>query len=93
KWNWNYIRALNAMTEEAQMPTMFGGSGSTYLRAAFFSAGDPGVCAPWRFGFLDGSSACGLPCAGGGFSPAPSYWAGVPRLAGSGKLRGEWPGA
>ena len=93
QWSWNYIRALNAMTEEAQMPTMFGGSGSTYLRAAFNSPSGPGVYAPWRFGNLYGSSYCGLPCASGGFSPANSYWYGVPRLAGSGKLRGEWPGA
>lgn len=93
KWKWNYIRALNAMTEEAQMPTMFGGSGSTYLRAAFNSPGDPGVFAPWRFGALNAGSACGLPCALGAFSPAYSLWGGVPRLAGSGKLRGEWPGA
>lgn len=91
KWNWNYIRALNAMTEEAQMPTMFGGSGSTYLRAAFFSTGGPGVFAPWRFGFLSDGSRCGLPCALGNLSPDSSHWYGVPRLAGSGKLRGEWP--
>ena len=75
------------------MPTMFGGSGSTYLRAAFISTGGPGVYAPWRFGYLYVSSLCGLPCAYGAYSPASSYWYGVPRLAGSGKLRGEWPGA
>lgn len=81
KWNWNCIRALNAMTEEAQMPTMFGGSGSTYLRAAFFSTGGPGVFAPWRFGNLNDSSNCGLPCANGNNSPANSNWNGVPRHA------------
>ena len=93
QWNWNYIRALNAMTEEAQMPTKFGGSGSTYLRAAFASTGAPGLFAPWRFGVLYDGSVCGLPCADGSASPAGSSWGGVPRLAGSGKKRGEWPGA
>ena len=93
QWNWNYIRALNAMTEEAQMPTKFGGSGSTYLRAAFVSTSDPGLRCPWRFGSLVDSSYCGLPCASGSASPASSGWDGVPRLAGSGKKRGEWPGA
>ena len=81
KWNWNYIRALNAMTEKAQMPTMFGGSGSTYLRAAFLSTSGPGVFAPWRFGVLGGGSYCGLPCALGSRSPASSTWNGVPRHA------------
>lgn len=81
QWSWNYIRALNAMTEEAQMPTMFGGSGSTYLRAAFPSTSGPGVYAPWRFGNLNDSSNCGLPCANGNNSPANSNWNGVPRHA------------
>ena len=93
QWTWNYIRALNEMTSEAQMPTKFGGSGSTYLRAAFYSGGGSGLRCPWRFGFLNAASYCGLPCARGDASPGASYWNGVPRLAGSGKTRGEWPGA
>ena len=92
QWNWNYIRALNAMTEEAQMPTKFGGSGSTYLRAACASPGAPGLFAPWRFGLLGDGSSCGLPCAIGYLSTIYSSWDGVPRLAGSGKKRGEWAG-
>ena len=91
KWNWNFIRALNKMAAEAQIPTKFGGSSSTYVRAAFFSPSGAGVCAPWRFGALYDGGACGLPCAFGSRGPGLSYWNGVPRLAGSGKKRGEWP--
>lgn len=91
KWSWNYIRALNKMAAEAQIPTKFGGSTSTYVKAAFRSPGGAGVCAPWRFGNLVGGGSCGLPCAHGYAGPGYSYWDGVPRLAGSGKKRGEWP--
>ncbi len=91
KWTWSYIRALNKMTAEAQIPTKFGGSGSTYVKAAFFSPGGAGVYGPWRFGDLHDTSFCGLPCARGNNGPAASNWFGVPRLAGSGKKRGEWP--
>ena len=91
KWNWNYIRALNKMAAEAQIPTKFGGSSSTYVKAAFYSPGGAGVFAPWRFGPLDAGGSCGLPCAGGYNGPGTSRWLGVPRLAGSGKKRGEWP--
>lgn len=91
KRSWNFIRALNKMAAEAQIPTKFGGSSSTYVKAAFFSPGGAGVYAPWRFGNLDGDGYCGLPCARGGVAPGVSAWYGVPRLAGSGKKRGEWP--
>lgn len=91
KWSWNFIRALNKMAAEAQIPTKFGGSTSTYVKAAFDSPGGAGVCAPWRFGNLYGGGVCGLPCANGGVGPGSSGWYGVPRLAGSGKKRGEWP--
>ena len=85
------MEALNKMAAEAQIPTKFGGSSSTYVRAAFFSPGGAGVSAPWRFGNLSVGGACGLPCALGAFGPGYSAWYGVPRLAGSGKKRGEWP--
>ena len=91
KWSWNFIRALNKMAAEAQIPTKFGGSTSTYVKAAFFSPGGAGVDAPWRFGLLSVGGYCGLPCARGDLGPGSSYWYGVPRLAGSGKKRGEWP--
>ena len=91
KWNWNYIRALNKMAAEAQIPTKFGGSSSTYVKAAFSSPGGAGVYAPWRFGYLRDGGNCGLPCAYGYGGPGDSGWYGVPRLAGSGKKRGEWP--
>ena len=91
KWSWNFIRALNKMAAEAQIPTKFGGSTSTYVKAAFRSPGGAGVYAPWRFGLLYGGGYCGLPCAGGHAGPGLSAWDGVPRLAGSGKKRGEWP--
>ena len=91
KWSWNFIRALNKMAAEAQIPTKFGGSTSTYVKAAFASPGGAGVYAPWRFGTLHDGGACGLPCAFGNAGPGSSTWHGVPRLAGSGKKRGEWP--
>ena len=91
KWSWNFIRALNKMAAEAQIPTKFGGSSSTYVRAAFASPGGAGVYAPWRFGNLCDGGNCGLPCASGSTGPGVSDWYGVPRLAGSGKKRGEWP--
>ena len=91
KWSWNFIRALNKMAAEAQIPTKFGGSSSTYVKAAFYSPGGAGVYAPWRFGRLNDGGACGLPCACGNRGPGISNWHGVPRLAGSGKKRGEWP--
>lgn len=91
KWSWNFIRALNKMAAEAQIPTKFGGSTSTYVKAAFGSPGGAGVYAPWRFGNLTGGGNCGLPCAYGYCGPGASFWYGVPRLAGSGKKRGEWP--
>lgn len=91
KWSWNFIRALNKMAAEAQIQTKFGGSTSTYVKAAFLSPGGAGVFAPWRFGLLYDGGYCGLPCAAGHRGPGSSIWSGVPRLAGSGKKRGEWP--
>ena len=87
-WSWHYIRKLGKLGTEAMMYEKFGGSGSTYVRAAFLSPGSAGVCAPWRGGALNGGAGCGLPCAFGDDSPANSGWYGVPRLAGSGKKRG-----
>lgn len=81
KWSWNFIRALNKMAAEAQIPTKFGGSTSTYVKAAFFSPGGAGVYAPWRFGNLNDGGNCGLPCANGNNGPGNSNWNGVPRHA------------
>ena len=81
KWSWNFIRALNKMAAEAQIPTKFGGSTSTYVKAAFVSPGGAGVYAPWRFGNLNDGGNCGLPCANGNNGPGNSNWNGVPRHA------------
>ena len=81
KWSWNFIRALNKMAAEAQIPTKFGGSTSTYVKAAFISPGGAGVYAPWRFGNLNDGGNCGLPCANGNNGPGNSNWNGVPRHA------------
>ncbi len=89
KWSWNYIRALNKLAAESMNPVKFGGSDSTYVRAAFYSPSGAGLYAPWRSGNLYGVGACGVPCANGDYSPASSSWNGSPRLAGSGKKRGE----
>ena len=81
KGSWNFIRALNKMAAEAQIPTKFGGSTSTYVKAAFISPGGAGVYAPWRFGNLNDGGNCGLPCANGNNGPGNSNWNGVPRHA------------
>lgn len=81
KWSWNFIRALNKMAAEAQIPTKFGGSSSTYVQAAFLSPGGAGVYAPWRFGNLNDGGNCGLSCANGNNGPGNSNWNGVPRHA------------
>lgn len=80
-WSWHYIRKLGKLGAEAMMYEKFNGSGSTYVRAAFFSPGSAGVCAPWRGGSLADGANCGLPCANGNNSPANSNWNGVPRHA------------
>ena len=87
-YTWNYIRALGELGAEAMDYKEFGGSSSTYLRAAFISTGSAGLRAPIRGGALNGGGVCGLPCALGYKSPSWSNWSGVPRLAGSGKKRG-----
>ena len=91
KWTWIFIRALNKMAAEAQTPTKFGGSSSTYVKASFYSPGEAGVYVPWRFGTLRSFDNCGLPCVAGGYTNKYFSWQCVPRLAGSGKKRGEWP--
>ena len=93
EYKWSYITELGELTAEAMIPKAFnGGSSSTYYRAAVASSGGAGGrrC-PWRGGSLAAGGSCGLPCAHGNYSPGNSYWDGAPRLAGSGKTRGEWP--
>ena len=92
EYKWHYIKELNALTSEAMELVAIGGSSSTYLWAAFSSSsGAGGLRCPWRGGYLYGGGACGLPCAFGSYAPGYSPWNGGPRLAGSGKTRGEWP--
>lgn len=90
EYTWHYITKLNASTDEAIIPMTFGGSSSTYYRSAFASPGGSGdLLSPWRGGPLHDSSSAGLACAAGYFAPSSSGWNGAPRLAGSGKKRGE----
>lgn len=93
EYKWNYITELGELTAEAMIPKAFnGGSSSTYYRAAFLSSGGAGgLRCPWRGGTLYDVGLCGLPCTHGAASPGSSLWYGAPRLAGSGKTRGEWP--
>lgn len=93
EYKWHYIKELNALTSEVMELVAIGGSSSTYLRAAFNSAGGAGgLRCPWRGGVLNEGGLCGLPCAGGRNAPGHSFWYGGPRLAGSGKTRGIWGG-
>ena len=86
--SWNYIRSMDKLGAEAMIYKEFGGSSSTYLRAAFSSTGSAGLRAPWRGGNLYDGGSAGLPCAYGFSGPSSAFWSGVPRLAGSGKKRG-----
>ena len=91
EYTWHYITKLNASTDEAIIPMAFGGSSSTYYRSAFSSTGGSGgLRSPWRGGVLDNWGVAGLACAFGNAAPSYSLWYGAPRLAGSGKKRGEF---
>ena len=87
-WSWNYIRKLGKLGAEAMMYEKFNGSGSTYVRAAFYSPGSAGLYAPWRGGSLDDGAVCACLARLATVAPARRSWFGVPRLAGSGKKRG-----
>ena len=91
EYTWHYITKLNASTDEAIIPMAFGGSSSTYYRSAFYSTGGSGgLRSPWRGGALGAGGTAGLACASGYNAPSNSLWNGAPRLAGSGKKRGEF---
>ena len=91
EYTWNYITKLNASTDEAIIPMAFGGSSSTYYRSAFLSTGGSGgLRSPWRGGHLGLGGNAGLACGLGDYAPSYSSWSGAPRLAGSGKKRGEF---
>ena len=91
EYTWHYITKLNASTDEAIIPMAFGGSSSTYYRSAFASpGGSGGLRSPWRGGTLHIGGYAGLACATGSHGPSYSLWYGAPRLAGSGKKRGEF---
>ena len=91
EYTWHYITKLNASTDEVIIPMAFGGSSSTYYRSAFGSTGGSGgLRSAWRGGGLRLGGLAGLACANGFLGPSHSYWYGAPRLAGSGKKRGEF---
>ena len=91
EYTWHYITKLNASTDEAIIPMAFGGSSSTYYCSAFPSTGGSGgLRSPWRGGNLNLGGFAGLACAYGDYAPSYSAWHGAPRLAGSGKKRGEF---
>ena len=91
EYTWHYITKLNASTDEAIIPMAFGGSSSTYYRSAFNSTGGSGgFRSPWRGGSLGRWGLAGLAGARGDRAPSGSSWDGAPRLAGSGKKRGEF---
>lgn len=89
KGGWRYVKEYSDDTESL-LPHSVGGSSSTYLKSAFSVAGSDGVRVPWRRGCLGYGDNDGLACAVGDVGPTVSYWTGSPRLAGSGKKRGEW---
>lgn len=77
---------------ESLLPDKTGGGETVGMKSAFYVDGSAGVRCPWRFGDLHYGGVAGAACAAGSLSPAYSGWAGVPRLKGSGKKRGEWAG-
>lgn len=88
---WQYVKAFLKTRLGVLFPRLIGGSSTTYFKSAFSGTGSAGVRAPWRFTALSGGGYAGLAGEHGHYSPASSYWAGRPRLCGSGKKRGEWP--
>lgn len=87
---WNYIKAFVRTTKGILLPSVFGGSSSTYYRAAFLGASAAGVRTPWRFGTLNRVGDAGLACAHGYAAPGAATWTCRPRLSGAGAKRGEW---
>jgi len=87
---WQYVKHFEVRDDGMQVPDALGGSGSTYMKSAFHFGGSSGVRAPWVFGSLNYGALFGLACAAGYFTPGDADWDERPRLAGSGKKRGEW---
>ena len=87
---WHYVKAFVETPLGILFPRLLGGSSSGYYRSAFYCADSAGVRCPWRFGFLNYGSIAGLAYENGNVAPSNAYWHGAPRLAGSGKKRGEW---
>ena len=87
-WSWRYLRKLGKLGAEAMMYEKFNGSGSTYVRAAFFSPGSAGVYALGAVAPCMTVLTCGLPCAFGSSFPGGLDLERRARLAGSGKKRG-----
>lgn len=91
KSGWNYVKEFVRTVLGILIPSIFGGSTSARYKSGFSGSNSAGVRCPWRFGNLSNGGNAGLACEIGSASPSNSYWNGVPRLAGSGKKRGEWP--
>ena len=89
-WNAGYITGFIRTKLGVLFPERFEGSSSQGYKSAFGGSSSVGVRCPWRFGNLGHGGDAGLACEAGGSSPAGSDWNGAPRLAGSGKKRGEW---
>lgn len=89
-WNAGYITDFIRTKLGILFPSKFGGSSAARYKSAFYGSYSAGVRCRWRFGNLGSGGVAGLACEFGNDSPARSNWDGAPRLAGSGKKRGEW---
>lgn len=87
---WNYVREFAQTALGVLFPLTFGGGDTIRYKSSFLGPYSAGVRCPWRFGSLTTAGAAGLACEVGDHAPSHSFWFGVPRLAGSGKKRGEW---
>ena len=87
---WNYVREFVRTALGVLFPSARGGGDTTRYKSAFAGTNSAGVRCPWRFGNLNHGGLAGLACGSGLHAPSASNWDSVPRLAGSGKKRGEW---
>ena len=88
--NWQYVKEFVKTDKPVLFPLEFGGSSNGYYKSGFCGAYSAGVRMPARFGGLYNGGSAGLACCAAYDAPSWSTWYYAPRLAGSGKKRGDW---
>ncbi len=86
---WQYVKKFKATDKAILFPDEIGGSSTGYYKSAFYGTEGASVLCPWRFANLNHMGRAGIAAGNGYFDPSGSGWSGVPRLTGSGAMRGE----